>query len=318
MAATQSTISTMNTALSNEMPETPDPRWGRRSAFHDPRLLAHFEPRRSDVLITTAPKAGTTWMQQILHQLRSGGDDRFVSIDDVVPWLERPVPGQDWRQRLQAFEALPDPRVFKTHCTAEQTPGIGTVKIILSSRDPRDCCVSMYHHIMNMTDAAREQAGVRVPRSFDQHVGQWLGFGAWYRNIRSWWPYRDHPNVLWLRYQDMKQDLSACMDRIVDFLGWEITDAHKARALEYSSFDWMKRHEDRFSRQATTGEASFRPGTFIREGRVNSYHGLMTRQQEKKILDRARELLDDDCLRFLDLEPATGSEHVETVPDPQP
>lgn len=56
--------------------------------MHDPYVLANFQPRPTDVLITTPSKAGATWMQQILHQLCSGGDDSFLSIDDVVPWLE--------------------------------------------------------------------------------------------------------------------------------------------------------------------------------------------------------------------------------------
>ncbi len=128
---------------------------GTPSPMHDPYVLANFATRKSDVLITTPPKAGTTWMQQILHQLRTGGDESFTSIDNVVPWLERHRSGMDLQQVLDYYESIPDPRVFKTHCTAEQTPGIGTANIILTSRDPRDCCVSFYHPLLNMTDEAR-------------------------------------------------------------------------------------------------------------------------------------------------------------------
>ncbi|CAB4033294.1 sulfotransferase domain-containing [Paramuricea clavata] len=47
-----------------------------------------FKPRPDDVFVVTPPKCGTTWMQQILHQLRSGGDMSFDEISDVVPYIE--------------------------------------------------------------------------------------------------------------------------------------------------------------------------------------------------------------------------------------
>ena len=48
----------------------------------------NFKPRSKDVFVVTPPKCGTTWMQQILHQLRSGGDMSFEEISDVIPFLE--------------------------------------------------------------------------------------------------------------------------------------------------------------------------------------------------------------------------------------
>jgi len=275
-----------------------DPRWGKPSPLHDPYVLAHFKTRASDVLITTAPKAGTTWMQQILHQLRSGGDDSFRSIDDVVPWLERPRAGIGWQQRLEYYESLPDPRIFKTHCTAPQTPGIGIARIVLTSRDPRDCCISFYHHLRNLTDAARAESGHRVPENLDEHIDRWLAFGAWYRNVQSWWPYRDHPRVLWLRYEDLKQDLGTGVDRIAGFLDWPMTPATRAKVLEYSSFAWMKAHDAKFS-----GQGDFKPGKFIRKGDVGGHREALTPLQSKRILDKARELLEPECLEFLEIGP---------------
>jgi len=269
--------------------------------MHDPHVLANFQARNSDILITTPPKAGTTWMQQILHQLRSGGDESFTAIDDVVPWLEITRSGKNWQQILQYFETLPEPRLFKTHCTAEQTPGIGMAKIILSSRDPRDCCVSFYHHIMNMTDEARAQAGMQTPASFDQHVEQWLGFAAWYRNVQSWWPHHGQPNILWLRYQDMRADLPLAIDQIINFLQWDVSTEEKDKVLEYSSFTWMKAHDEKFSNQGKGKKPVFKPGKFVRQGKVGAYGDLMTPAQEQKILHKAREMLAPACLQYLDL-----------------
>ncbi|CAB3987404.1 sulfotransferase domain-containing [Paramuricea clavata] len=47
-----------------------------------------FKPRSDDVFVVTVMKCGTTWMQQILHQLRSGGDMSFDEISNVVPYIE--------------------------------------------------------------------------------------------------------------------------------------------------------------------------------------------------------------------------------------
>lgn len=280
-----------------------DPRWGTPNPVHDPYVLANFKPRSTDVLITTAPKAGTTWMQQILHQLRSGGDESFQSINDVVPWLERPRPGKGWREMIEQYEAMAEPRLFKTHCTYEQTPGgVETARIILSSRDPRDCCVSFYHHLHGMTDEARQRYDVNLPADFDEHVERWLGFAAWYRNVQSWWPYHDHPNVLWLRYQDMKRDLAGSLREILAFLGRTLDGPSLARVEELCSIGWMRAHQEKFASQAGDGKPLFKPGGFVRQGKVGDYKSLMTAEHEARILAKAREMLSPQALAFLELD----------------
>ena len=47
-----------------------------------------FRPRATDVVISPFAKAGTTWMQQIVHGLKTGGDMTFDEITAVVPWIE--------------------------------------------------------------------------------------------------------------------------------------------------------------------------------------------------------------------------------------
>jgi hypothetical protein len=276
-----------------------DPKWGKPGPTHDPVILANFVARPTDVLITTAPKAGTTWMQQILHQLRSGGDADFISIDDVVPWLELPRGGKSVEEILDRFEAIADPRVFKTHCTFEQTPGTDTARIILSSRDPRDCCTSYYHHVMDMTDEARRRIGTDRHKTFDDVFESWMEFAGWYRNIQGWWPHVNDDNVLWLRFEDMKQDLPGSIDRILCFLGWDIASEQRERAIGYSSFDWMRAHADKFTRQLAMGKATFKPGGLIRKGRVGDHKTLLSAEQERRILARAHDMLPPDCLAFL-------------------
>ena len=286
-----------NHSIYNEL----DSRWGELSLTHDPYLLAHFKPRKTDVLITTAPKAGTTWMQQILYQLKTGGDPHFSSIFDVVPWLEFPRQNRSPQQLLDEYEAMPDPRVFKTHCIYPQTPGVETARIVLSSRDPRDCCVSFYHHRMSMTDAAQAVHGAKAPESFDAYFEEWMAYAAWYRNVASWWPHVNDENVLWLRYEDMVSDLVISINRLLAFLQWHIADTQRSHVIEYCSFGWMKSHGDKFIARLDNGDPAFKPGGFIRKGQVGDHKNLLSKEQERRVIEKAQELLPQDCLKFLGL-----------------
>ena len=55
-----------------------------------------FQPKPTDVFITPYSKSGTTWLQQIVHCLRSRGDMDFDDISRVVPWLEV---ARSWHRR---------------------------------------------------------------------------------------------------------------------------------------------------------------------------------------------------------------------------
>ena len=105
----------------------------RNSKMHSAESVARgrsFAPRASDVFVVTYPKCGTTWMTQICHQLRTGGDEAFGEITEVVPWDVLALDcGQDLDADQRAF-----PRVFKSHESAgEVAPG---AKYIYVARDP--------------------------------------------------------------------------------------------------------------------------------------------------------------------------------------
>ena len=46
----------------------------------------------NDVYIVTYPKSGTTWAQQIVKLIRSGGVEDGVNVKDSIPWLEKNGP----------------------------------------------------------------------------------------------------------------------------------------------------------------------------------------------------------------------------------
>ena len=64
----------------------------------------------------------------------------------------------------------------------------------------------------------------------------------------------------------------------------------------------MKAHDEKFSSQGDTDKPLFKPGQFIRQGKVGKHREIMTPEQEQRILDKAREMLEPECLLFLELD----------------
>src|SRR5262245_34548207 len=89
-----------------------------------------FRARPTDVFIVTYPKSGTTWLQQIVHGLRTGGSMDFDEICAVVSWLETCVDlGIDPEaEQSGAF------RAFKSHCTAAEAPA--GARFVVAVREP--------------------------------------------------------------------------------------------------------------------------------------------------------------------------------------
>ena len=45
-----------------------------------------------------------------------------------------------------------------------------------------------------------------------------VSFGSWWDHVPEWWAQRDEPNVLFLKYEDIKKDLKANVKTIADFI----------------------------------------------------------------------------------------------------
>ena len=112
------------------------------------------------------PKSGTTWLQLVACMLC--GEAATVSVHQRAPWLEAAVatgaislaqlgasPAQLGASpaQLAASPAI-SPRIFKTHAAWGGLPMLGCserapppgVRALVAVRDPRDVCVSLYHH----------------------------------------------------------------------------------------------------------------------------------------------------------------------------
>lgn len=228
----------------------------------------NFPLQPTDIVITPYGKSGTTWLQQIVHGLRTRGDMDFDDISRVVPWLETSTDlGLDLHAPQRGH-----PRAFKSHLSWYDVPKGG--RYIVSIRNPKDVLVSGYRFM---------EGWFFAPGSID--IATWAAdfmknreTGGYWRHLRSWWEVREQPQVLLLCYEAMTADLPGTVRKVANFIGVDLDDELLAIVVRQSSLDFMLAYKDRFDdklmREHSERVAHLPPGSDsakVRKGEVGSH-----------------------------------------------
>lgn len=231
-----------------------------------------YQPQPSDLFISPFAKCGTTWVQQIVHSLRTRGDMNFDDINRVMPWVEM---AHFWGLDLNA----PQPggfQAFKSHLGWTKIPKGG--QYIVSFRNPKDALVSLYNFANGwgwQTDSVSITGFARARYLVYQGDG-WER--SYWGHLVSWWEQRRNPQVLLLTYEGMKADLPGNVQSIADFLEIDLDEDLFEVVVEQASFNFMLRHKSKFSdsiHQAASGAHGYFPPSDtlvkVKNGRVGDH-----------------------------------------------
>ena len=225
-----------------------------------------FEAKPGDVFIATYPKCGTTWLQQMIHTLRTRGDMDFAEITQVVPWLEL---GLDMDIDIHGPQRG-EPRAFKTHLPWAMLPKGG--RYVTVFRDPKDVIVSQFHFwngwffesgSVTIDDIAEHMfLDTRAPFSYWSHFAEF-------------WPLRGREDVLLLCFEAMKQEPEAAIRQVADFIGVALDEQLLEITLRHCSVAFMREHvtqfDDHLFREARDEACGIPPGggcAKVRRGNV--------------------------------------------------
>ena len=192
--------------------------------------------RPTDVVISPYGKSGTTWLQQMVHTLRTDGDMDYDDISRVVPWIETSHAlgvELDGEQRA-------NPRAFKSHLPWGPMPVGG--RYLISVRDPQKALVSFYRFMVGWFI---EPGTVTLSEFANWFINRDEGQDYWTHFV-SWWSRRNDEGVLLVGFELMKEHSRAHVRRVADFIGVEADEARVDLALQNSSLDFMLEHKDRF------------------------------------------------------------------------
>ena len=271
-----------------------------RNWASDSRHWERYRPRPGDVIIGTAPKVGTTWMQQIVRLLIFQ-DPAPQPIGRLSPWL-------DSRFHLPLdvvipmIEAQTHRRFLKTHLPLDALPFYEEVRYIHVGRDPRDAAMSFFNHYMSFTPEAiaafdgiglaDETIGRPYPRAPEEPRAfflQWLTGSAddvlnsaerFFDIERSYWSERGRQNLLLAHYNDLKADLDGEMRRIAAFLEVDVPEDKWPSLVQAATFDQMKVDGGQLMAGA---ERIFKGGhrSFLHKGSNGRWRDVLTEEDQK-------------------------------------
>jgi hypothetical protein len=202
-----------------------------RAWKHLTQLVDHA---RADVICVSYPKCGRTWLRVLLGKaiaLRHGLDDQLVFDSRGLSrrsGVSMPFFAHDSSSNTEGrhFEELdPDKSKYRRK------------RVMFLHRDPRDVVVSCYFqathrkklYVGSISDFIRDpHFGVRKILTFYDH----------------WEQSQDVPKAFHLvQYADLHEQPEATLGAALRFLGEDVDDDAVASAIEFASFDAMKKME---------------------------------------------------------------------------
>lgn len=293
-----------------------------RSWVLDSRRWASYRPRPGDIVVTTYPKCGTTWMQRIVNLLIfQSPEPRPVS--KLSPWYDMRIRAST--DELNAIlDAQDHRRAVKSHLPFDGLPIYDEVRYIHVGRDGRDACLSFHNHATGFTAAMLDKLDViglndpsvgipypRLPADPADYFHLWLttshlaGEADGYQSPsffgfqRTYWDERGRGNLLMVHYSDLKRDLAGEMRRIANFLDITIRDEVWPVLIEAASFETMKRQGDKLMPGVV---AMFEGGKerFFHKGESGRWKGIFRAEDLALYKGRVATLLDPACAAWLE------------------
>jgi aryl sulfotransferase len=275
-----------------------------------------YRPRDGDIIVTTAPKCGTTWTQMICALL-AHGPELPAALTQLSPYFDRL--GTPVETLMAELDAQPWRRVIKTHTPLDGLPYFENVSYVHCGRDPRDAFLSMMDHMQNTSDAikavVRERAGLPANSWFPTDpnacfpvwmtlpIHAWMedGFptGSVFHASRTAWPHRGLANLQFLHYRDLRLDLEGEMRQLARFLSLRIAPSAWPALVEAASFSEMKSHADETAPGAHLGDWSSNAAFFAR-ARLDEWKGVLSEANHALYAELAPKRVEPDLRAWLE------------------
>ncbi|XP_022718057.1 cytosolic sulfotransferase 15-like [Durio zibethinus] len=271
----------------------------------------HFKARETDIFLITLPKAGSTWLKALIFSIvnrkqfpLTQSPLLITSPHDLVPFIEFDIYSKNQTPDLENGK-FPSPRILSTHTPYGTLPSSileSNCPIVYLCRNPLDQFISDWHFIVNHFPKDEHVKPSSIEQGFDMFCKGIHGFGPFWEHILGYWKMslETPERVLFLKYEDLKEDITSNLKKLADFLGYPLSEEEIRQGVveeisKLCSFENLKNLEVNKSGKRPAG---LNNSSFFRAGNVGDWANFLTPSMADRMKKHFEEKLGDSGLKF--------------------
>jgi hypothetical protein len=251
--------------------------------------------KRAELIIIGHPKSGNTWLRTMLSrlfQVRFGLESNFVVKSDELHRLNRAIPPILATNGYYSYEGI----IGEVLDADAPRSILHDKKIVFLPRNPLDIAVSWFlQFTKRQSKYKREMINAFIDHPVDRHsISRWdfirhsdIGLSClidflntWERNLARC------PNAITIPYEELRPEPAKALQRICELCGWDFSAEEIADAVEWASFDNLRKLEagGHFRSGGITLRNRDDQETFkVRRGKVGGYRDDLTPEQGREL-----------------------------------
>ncbi|KAJ8982716.1 hypothetical protein NQ317_019507 [Molorchus minor] len=248
--------------------------------------------REDDTWLVSFPRTGSTWCQEMVWLIGNNLDFdtalntlqlyRSPIIEaSVILYEYMEVFKEKFTDSVEFVNSLPSPRFIKSHLTYHLLPAeIHKVKpkIIYTIRNPKDLCVSYYHHCKLL-----HNFNVEFETFCELFLNDAIACGGIFNHYMEFWNRRHEKNILILRYEEMKRNTRGTLQQIAEFMQKDLSEKDLNNLEEFLSFKNMKNNKGCNFQEFIDKKYGKETGqSIIRKGEIGDWKNYMTPEMSKR------------------------------------